>query len=57
MGVEKQQTAALDAFRNKVTECLDMVGSMGPQERISVSCAQQMIIIQLFYLLGCGNLE
>merc|ERR1719410_2331254 len=35
MGVEKQQTASLDAFKSKITECLDMVGAMGPQERIS----------------------
>ena len=51
MGVEKQQTASLDAFKNKITECLDMVGAMGPQERISVSSAQQIFIVNLLYLL------
>ena len=61
MGVEKQQTASLDAFKNKITECLDMVGAMGPQERISVSSAQQIFIVNLLYLLlpvlGGWNME
>ena len=37
MGVEPQQSQLLESFREKISECINMVGTMGPEERITVS--------------------
>ena len=36
MGVEQAQSQLLETFRGKISECINMVGTMGPEERISV---------------------
>ena len=37
MGVEPQQSQLLESFREKISECINMVGTMAPEERITVS--------------------
>ena len=37
MGVEPPQSQLLESFKGKISECIIMVGSLGPEERISVS--------------------
>ena len=47
MGVEPPQSQLLESFRGKISECIIMVGSMGPEERISVSKMSTKICVLL----------
>ena len=47
MGVEPPQSQLLESFRGKISECVIMVGSMGPEERISVSKMSTKICVLL----------
>ena len=63
MGVEPQQSQLLESFREKISECINMVGTMAPEERITVSVNfldTDLIIAKLtpvLFLTGSGNLE
>ena len=37
MGVEQPQSQLVETFRGKISACIEMVGSMGTEERIAVS--------------------
>ena len=57
MGVDK--TTSLEIFKTKISECIEMVGLMGPHERISVSSysiSDYYIFLNMFFS-GCGDLE
>ena len=54
MGVERR--TELEMFRSKISECMDMVSSMAPHDRITVSRIFYQKHLN-YYLVGSGDME